>query len=228
MTIVSFGCSLTSGTDLPDSIFENKFPTPSQLTWPALVSKRLGLGYIIRAQGGTGNLAISDRVYKNIHNFTDPSRFFIVNWTFIDRFDYSDPGGMHFNSGFRDFCTCRPNESDDLSKFYYRNFYSEYRDKLVNLMYIRSIINVLENHKIKFVMTAIDDLLWEQRWHAPPHITELQDEIRPYILDFEGRNFLAWSRHRGFEISPAGHPLEEAHAAAAEIMMPIVQKLIKT
>lgn len=227
MTIVSFGCSLTFGTELPDSNFGGKHPTASAMTWPALVSQRLGLSYITRAHGGSGNLAISERVYRNVHHFTEPGRFFIINWTFIDRFDYSHPNGMHFNSGMRDFCTCRPNESDDLSKFYYRNFHSEYRDKLVNLMYIKSIINVLEKYKIKFVMTTIDDLLWEQRFHSPPHILELQEEIKPYISDFEGTNFLNWSKNRGFEISANGHPLVDAHEAAAELMLPIVADRLK-
>lgn len=223
MTIISFGCSLTFGTDLSDSNFDAAWPTASKMTWPALVSQRLGVDYQTRAQGGIGNLCIADRVARNVHFFLDPSRFFIINWTFIDRFDFSHPQGMHFNSGFRDYNTCRPNETDELSEFYYRNFHSEYRDKLVNLMYIKTTIDVLQRHKVKFIMTAIDDLLWCRQWHASPHILELQQEISPYFLDFEGRNFLDWSRHCGFDISDTGHPLEKAHAAAADLMLPLVQ-----
>jgi hypothetical protein len=228
MTIVSFGCSLTFGTDLPDSNPTAGWPTASNLTWPALISKRLDCPYLTRAKGGSGNLCISDRVSRAVHYFVDPNRFFIINWTFIDRFDFSHPTGIHFNSGPQDYITCRPNETDELSQFYYRNFHSEYRDKFTNLMYIKLTVDILQKHRVKFAMTTIDDQLWCDRWHAPPHILEMQQEIRPYVLDFEGRNFLDWSQHHGFDISSTGHPLVEAHQAAADVILPKIKNLLKS
>lgn len=222
--IVSFGCSFTWGTDLPDCSDGNPYGF-SQLTWSALVAQKLDKQYYSCALGGSGNLSIADRVFDWVN--LNPDDFVMINWTFLDRFDYSDPMGSHFNNGTSDFRTCRPGNDDTISEFYFRHLHSEYRDKLTALMYVKTTIDYLRSKQVRFVMTAIDDLLWCQQWHAPRFVRDLQQEIRPYVHDFEDRNFLAWSRHRGFQISSNNHPLEEAHAAAAELMLPIVQKLIK-
>jgi hypothetical protein len=224
LKIVSFGCSLTFGTELPDTNQDGEFPIPSNLTWPALIAKKLGLSYQTRALGGSGNLSLLDRLLN--HLYYAPDDIFIINWTFIDRFDYSDPNGSHFNNGHTDYLTLRPGGSDKTTDFYFRNLHSEFRDKFVNLIYLKSAIDILQTQKSRFLMTAIDDLLWCQRWHAPPHVIDLQNKIQPYISDFQGRNFLDWARHLGFEISSNGHPLQEAHQAAAEIMLPKVQLLL--
>jgi hypothetical protein len=224
MQITSFGCSLTFGTELADDGSGLPLPTPSKLTWPALIARAVGENYLCRAHGGSGNLLVLDRVLTRCSYW--PDEFFIINWTFVDRFDYSDPAGQHFDNGINDYLTARPGESDAVSEFYFRNMHSEYKDKLTNLIYIKTAIDHLIKLESKFLMTAIDPTIFCQRWHAPPHVVKLQNEIRPYIHDFEGRNFLDWSRYRGFEITAAGHPLEESHAAAAELMLPRVQDFL--
>lgn len=224
MQIISFGCSFTFGTELADDGHGKPKPTPSKLTWPALVASRLEADYYCLARGGSGNLSILDRVLTRC--YYHPTDFFVINWTFIDRFDYSDPAGRHFDNGINEYLTARPGELDKVSDFYFRNMHSEYRDKFTNLMYIKTAIDQLLLSGSKFLMTAIDPMIFCERWHAPPHIIKLQEAVRPYILDFEGRNFLDWSRDREFEITPAGHPREQAHAAAAELMLPRVQDLL--
>lgn len=216
MGIISFGCSLIFGTDLNDDNRGHSYPTASNFTWPALIAKTFDLDYNCRAHGGLGNLGILDRVLRATDWY--PDNIFIIGWSFIDRFDYSNPNGAHFNNGSTDWSTLRPNESGTLAESYYKHLHSEFKDKFSSLLYINTAIHTLNKKGIPFVMTVIDDLLWEDKWHAPPYIQNMQGEIRPYISDFEGMNFLDWSHHRGFEISPTGHPLEEAHAAAAELM----------
>jgi hypothetical protein len=46
-------------------------------------------------------------------------------------------------------------------------------------------------------------------------VTYLQDQVRNNLKDFDGKNFLDWSRNRGYEISERWHPLEQAHIQAA-------------
>lgn len=229
MSITSFGCSLTLGTELSDDGRDLPRPTASNLTWPALVTRAIGTDYLCAARGGSGNLSVMDRVLFNCSCCSADLR--IINWTFADRFDYSDPDGRHFNRhffdrGLNDYLTARPGESDPVSDFYFRNMHSEYRDKITNLVYIKTVIDHLIDADVKFLMTSIDPTLFCQRWHAPPHVVKLQDAIRPYIHDFEGKNFIDWSRHRGFPITAAGHPLEEAHAAAAELMQPVIESIL--
>lgn len=224
MNIASFGCSLTLGTELGDQSYGKFGQLPSNLTWPALVAQRLGLEYRCMAQGGAGNLSIADRALEYRHDH--PDDFLIINWTFIDRFDYSDPQGRHFDNGHTDYLTVRPSESDELSAFYYRNLHSEYRDKITNLMQIQSVVQRLIKSGTVFLMTSVDDLLMLRRWHAPARIQELQDEIAPYLTDFQGENFLQWAKHQGFAVTPAGHPKEQAHAAAAELMVPAIDAIL--
>jgi hypothetical protein len=222
--LISFGCSFIWGTDLPDYRSDDFLRGYSNLTWPALLAKKFGLEYFSRAQGGLGNLSITDRVCCYANLFSDD--LVIINWTFIDRFDYSNPLGAHFNNGTQDFIACCPGNNDDVSEFYFRNLHSEYRDKLTALMYIKTCLDYLLSKNVPFIMTAVDDLLWCQQWHAPDLIRELQQQIRPYIHDFEGKNFLEWSRNKGFKFSDHGHPLEEAHIAAADLMVPLVHDLL--
>lgn len=172
-------------------------------------------------------MSIMDRVLARCSKSPREGAVFIINWTFVDRFDYSDPAGRHFDNGDNDYLTARPGNSDPVSKFYFRHMHSEYRDKITNLVYIKTAIDQLTSAGVKFLMTSIDPVLFCQQWYAPPHVVELKDEIRPYIHDFEGRNFLDWSRHRGFEITSAGHPLEEAHHAAADLMLPKIKQILE-
>jgi hypothetical protein len=68
-------------------------------------------------------------------------------------------------------------------------------------------------------MTYQDELLFDQRWHTSESVLDLQSYIKTRMTTFEGQTFLAWSRGHGFEISPACHPLEPAHAAAADYLI---------
>ena len=150
----------------------------------------------------------------------------IINWTMIDRFDYSNPKGMHYHNGDIDYVTLTPGNHNEESEFYFKKIHSEYRDKLTSLLYIKTAIDVLKKRNTRFIMTCLDDLLFCQKWHAPPHVIELQQEIRPHIVDFEGMNFLDWARHKNFAIGPGGHPLDQAHAAAAELMWPAIDAIL--
>jgi hypothetical protein len=235
--IYSFGCSFTFGTELSDTDQDPKqrWPRPSQLTWPALVAARLGAPYVCAALGGAGNLCIMDRVLRcqdlqpvaaNFGGMQPEQSLLIINWTMIDRFDYSNPEGPHYNNGGLDYLTLHPSDDTDVSNFYFRHIHSEYRDKFTNLMYIKTTIDRLRQNGIKFFMTCLDPLLFCQRWHAPPHVQDLQREIRPWVHEFEGQTFLDWSKQRGFALGPGGHPTDQAHAAALDLVFPAIESIL--
>jgi hypothetical protein len=58
---------------------------------------------------------------------------------------------------------------------------------------------------------------------VPGYIQNLQNLTLPEMSDFEGTDFLTWSRDRGYPITPTpgDHPLELAHAHAAQLWKPI-------
>lgn len=227
MNLRSFGCSFVFGNDLPDDGRDGPYATPSQMTWPARLAQRLEIPYVCLAKGGSGNLSIMDRVLRSVAHA--PDDIYIIGWTWIDRFDYSDPGGHHENqyvNGMNDWHTLMPIDTGETAKIYYRDLHSEYRDKLTSLIYINTVIEELERRNIRYVMTYMDPLLICRRWNCSPTIANLQNRVTHHLSDFEGKTFLQWSQDRGHEISATLHPLEQAHAEAAEIMWPSIDAIL--
>ena len=168
-----------------------------------LVKKHAAWGH----KTGAGNLQIMERALS--HAATNESALYIIGWTWIDRFDYTNPANDKW-------ATLRPTDITDTANVYYRDLHSEYRDKLSTLVYIRLVIDTLIQKKYPFIMTYMDELMFDKRWHTTPAVADLQDYIQPYMTTFEGKSFLDWSKDQGFAISDKLHPLEPAHAAAAK------------
>ena len=223
MKLKSFGCSFIYGSDLDDCKHIDTNVCPSMKTWPALIASRLGMEYVCRARGGSGNLCILDRIMKSIR-FNGLS-FYCINWSYIDRFDYVDINGG-IGEG-NDWKSLTPKSLDQIGENYYRNLHSEYRDKLTSLMYIKTAIDFLKKNNCPFIMTYMDNLILDKHYHMNPGIEQIQNSVRDSLHDFEGLNFLDWSRHQGYKISPQNHPLEDAHQAAAEYLMPIIDAILR-
>lgn len=221
MKLKSFGCSFIHGTELADQKKIGVRDMPSKQTWPAHLANHRGLLYRCHAHGGSGNLQILSRVLDQIGNSTS-SDLFVIGWTWIERFDYyrDNPD----NSIQDPWLTITPTMDNSVKQTYYKHLHSEYRDKLVSLTSIKLAIDTLQQQKIPFIMTYLDPLLFDQRWHITPGLKDLQCYIQPYMTDFEGKNFLDWSQTHGYPIGPGGHPLEQAHRAASDYLINIWEK----
>lgn len=212
MQVKSFGCSFTFGTDIPDTIHYKSdkhygpYIKPSQKTWPALIAHRLNTGYFCHALAGIGNLRIMESVLSQ--SVKPEKTLFVINWTYIDRFDYIDANNQ--------WQTILPGTECPSAKSYYADLHSTLKDKLMSLMYIKLTAEELNRRGHAFIMTCIDDLLLDQKWDTDPAIISLQEQVSPYIKDFQGLNFLQWCRDRHLPISDTDHPLEEAHLMAAD------------
>jgi hypothetical protein len=224
MILKSFGCSFIFGTDLADDGRHLLIPTPSNHTWPAHLAQHLGYEYHCYARPGSGNLQIAERVLS--HAIEPDCDLFVIGWTWIDRFDYTNSNIRNnpIASKWNNWRTIMPIDSDEMAEMYYKGLHSEYRDKLCSLMYIKLVIDSLQQRKIPFLITYQDNLLFDQQWNHTPAVLDLQNQIKPYMIDFEGKTFLEWSRDKDFEISSNMHPLEPAHSAAADYMIKIVDK----
>jgi len=198
--IKSFGCSFVYGSDLADS-----GSAASQSTWPALLAQQHNWNYTCYARPGRGNAFILDQVLQ--HAIIDDSALVVVGWSWIDRYDYIDDCEF--------WQTLRPSQNTMESHFYYKHLHSQYLDKLKTLSYVKTAIDALTQHGIPFVMTYMDELLLEKEWHTTPATECLQQYIKPHLTTFDGDTFLTWSQNQGYKISPELHPLESAHAAAA-------------
>lgn len=206
MKLKSFGCSFVYGTDLADCVSRGRNVIHSSRTWPALLARHFNMDYECYARPGSGNLQIANTILNNI----DEPALYVINWSWIDRFDYNADKQSAWE-------TIRPVDTDERATVYYRDMHSQYRDKLTSLMAIYSVVSELKHRKHPFIMTYMDELLWEQEWHFDPSIKILQDFVKPAMGTFEGYTFLDWAKRKGFEISPGLHPLETAHQAAYEL-----------
>ena len=218
MELKSFGCSFIFGSELSDDGKYSNFATGSQLTWPAHLANHFNYQYLTYSRPGAGNLQIAERALSQLA--TNEQAFFVIGWTYIDRFDYinvDDPEkwrGMPWS-------TLMPIDTTDIAATYYKNLHSEIRDKLTTLMSVRLVIDTLKQKGCPFIMTYMDDLMFDQRWHTALAITDLQNYIKPHMTTFEGTNFQQWSKKNGYPITAVGHPLESAHAAAGELMIKV-------
>jgi hypothetical protein len=218
MNLKSFGCSFIFGSELSDDVQNDQYPTGSRLTWPAHLAAYLGYDYLIYARPGAGNLQIAERVLT--HLATNEQTLFVIGWTFIDRFDYVNLNNPERWAGVA-WSTLMPIDPTDIANTYYKNLHSEIRDKLATLMSVRLVIDTLKQKGCPFIMTYMDDLMFDRRWHTTPAITDLQDYIRPHMTTFGGMNFQQWSKKNGHPITAIGHPLESAHAAAGQLIIKV-------
>jgi hypothetical protein len=213
MKITSYGDSFIFGIDLADAeMIPDTAGRPSQLSWPALLAHDRGWSYRCRAYPGCGNLLVAERIMLDMVQLAQDKPTVVVGWTWIDRFDYNDIRKIDTWE------TIRPAQNTAIAETYYRDLHSEYRDKLTSLMTIKLIIDTFKQNDIPFVMTYMDELLFDQRWHTSRSIEYLQNYVQPHMTQFDGMTFLDWSRSKGFEISAQSHPLESAHQAGFELI----------
>jgi hypothetical protein len=210
MKLKSFGCSFTYGSDLGDC--DIPIFGPSQCTWTSLLAQENNLTYECYACPGIGNLQIMHEVLTQA-SLNDPG-VYIVNWTWVDRFDFLDPVTEQW-------VTLRPDGDTAHHRLYYKYFYNQYHTMLTNACYIKTTADILNSRGIKFIMTLMDTTLFNEvdpNWQDPRSISLLQKEIKPYITWFDNQTFLNWTKQKGFPISETLHPLEDAHQAAFELI----------
>lgn len=212
MRLKSFGCSFIYGSDLSDDpCGKHDYASPggSNLSWPSLLAKKRHWKFECFARPGIGNLQILNSVLCHAAT-AESTDFFVIGWTWIDRFDYVLP---HNNQ----WATIRPASDEKCASYYYKQLHSELRDKFVTLTAIKLAIDTLNQKHIPFFMTYMDDLILDQTWHIDPAMIDLQNFVSPYLHNWENQNFVEWSRSNGFDISSQLHPLEQAHVASARL-----------
>jgi hypothetical protein len=212
----SFGCSFFYGSDLSDCTDS----ICSQATWPALTANKLNLEYQCFARPGQGNFKIYCDILAN--SYTNDDSVYAINWTWIDRFDYIDTTTEQWN-------TLRPAQENQFQDFYYRNLHSQLSDMISNASWIVSAAEHLKSIGCPFVMTYMDYNLLapvSPDWHNPRYVEILQQKLREILLNFDGDNFLDWSRKKSYPVSDTWHPLEDAHIAAAEYWLAQIQSLV--
>ena len=223
--VVAFGDSFTRGDELSDCPPQTEFNNcSSTLTWPALLAKSLDATYQSYSLGGAGNQWISWQVASRIKQdkLCIEDTLCILNWSWFERFDYVD-----IETDF--WSTTHPRHEDKLDHYFYRNLDSDIWNLHRNLQQMHSTISLLKQNNVNFIMTCLDthySLTYnDMRPPGPGHVSwtrailNLQEQVLPHIIEFEGMSFLEWSKHNSFELGPNGHPLEKAHSEAANYIL---------
>lgn len=212
MKLKSFGCSFIFGSELQDDGYGSEYATASKFTWPALLANKFNLEYECFAKPGSGNTRIAEQVLNQIE--TQEPAVYVIGWTWIERFDYIDRTARDSWNSINAWST------SDAARNYYQNIHSQYYDKLASLMSITLVQTQLEKLGCRYFMTYMDDLLFETQYHHSNALQLMQSQLKPCLHNFDGLNFLEWSRKHGYPVGQRGqHPLEQAHAAACKYVL---------
>jgi len=215
MKLKSFGCSHIYGSEMPD-LPTRKIAEGSNLTWPALLAERLNLKYSTYAWPGRGNLFIAEQVLNQIE---EPA-LFVINWTYIDRFDFKDASSSHTqHRPGSNWITCRPSDDDQFNKAYYKYLHSEYADKITSLMQVKTCVDALIQHNRPFIMTYMDELMFNNQWNTSPAIKYLQDQLSPHMVTFENKNFVRYTEAHGFPLTDSDHLTVAGHKFCADYVI---------
>jgi hypothetical protein len=215
MRLKSFGCSFIFGTDLHDNDQSTLqlAAKSSNFTWPALLAKQHGWDYTCYARPGAGNLEIAERLLSQLTD-VEPA-IYVVGWSWIDRASHTNDSLKFGTNPWR---SIMPIDTDPVAETYYKHIHSELKDKVTTLINVKVSIDALIASGNRFIMTYMDDLMFDTRWNTTPAVSYLQGYCGPYMTRFENQSFLEYSKARGFEISQTQHPLEAAHESAAELI----------
>lgn len=236
MVLAAFGDSFIFGSELQDC--DENTLDHSNYTWTSLLANDLDFDYLCFATPGIGNRQIADDVARTIANRGDEV-FYSVHWTWIDRFDYIGEhlgrgcyswriGSDHWADKNDVWVTTTPGDDDKRSQFYYKYLHSELSDKIASINYIYQTICLLKEHGCNFHMTYMDHLTLDQTYHNTFSTELLQNKIAKYLNNYDGINFVDWSKKNNYPIGKHLHPLEQAHQKAFEYWLPKVRTLINS
>lgn len=215
--IVGFGDSFIFGSELSNNSDGSK-------GWPGLVAKSLGYNYHTSAVPGCGNDHIARQIYSYFSNNSAENTLAVINWTWASRWDFYivehetwiTLGPTCVPEKLKNLVDCT--QAEDMIAFYKNRANSSLLwNKFRNLQTIWAAQQYMEFKGIKSVQTYMDYELFDQQWHAPDYIKELQELVKPALQLFDDKNFVDWSHSFGYPVTIEGmHPLEQAHQAAAK------------
>jgi len=228
MNIVSFGDSFIFGSELANN-------HNGHAAWPGLAAKQLGVDYYTAAVPGCGNDQIARQIYSWFANHDSSDWLAIINWTWMCRWDFYI---VEHDTWITLGPTCVPEklknlvkltEAHDMIDFYkHRANSSLLWNKVRNLQTIWAAQCYMKSKGVKSIQTYMDYELFDQTWHAPDYVIELQNLVLPELHLFDEENFVDWSHTHKYSVTiNDNHPLEQAHQSAALYWKEIYKSILK-
>lgn len=246
MILVAGGDSFVWGLELLDCLHSGPNGY-SRKTFPALLAQ--DMEYICAAYPGNANNAISRTIITTCESLKEPT--VIVNWTFPQRYEFrfnydtlkeTSPWYSihpHYSTGhnIRNFDLI-----NDFNVMFYKhvgdNEYYELYSTLKEILFLQLY---LKSKNIPYLFTTADNsyythqnylrskdnclealynqIIWNNWYWFPPG-KEANETIAP-------RGFYQWAVENKYKVGPEGHPLEEAHQDAAELIREKFNEMVK-
>jgi len=218
MKVLAAGDSFIYGVDLADCQTKNQH---SLLTWPALLADE----YVCIATPGTSNDAIARAVIDYCeNNHTD---FVVVQWTFPWRFGmkFIEPiGWFEFDLNVKKETSASHLIENFLIEFYKVAGTTEYWPVYSTLKEIVLLQQYLKSKKIPYLFTSVYDIIfksltaiYDARDKHAKNLYNLIDQDSWYWWPNQ-EGFYQWAITNKYNVGVTQHPLEQAHADAAELI----------
>ena len=227
--IVGFGDSFVFGSEQQNN-------TDGSLGWIGRAAQKLGCKYYTSSVPGCGNDHIARQIYTWFSNNSADDTLAVINWTWMSRWDFYI---VEHETWITLGPTCVPEklkhlvdrtQAENMIEFYKTRANSSLLwNKFRNLQTIYAAQMYLKQKNINSIQTYMDYQLFDQEFHAPDYIQELQKLVQPDLQLFQGQNFVDWSYKQGFTVTNPGlHPLEEAHLAACNLWVDVYGQALNT
>jgi hypothetical protein len=240
MILVAGGDSFIHGNELSD--WDIRSTQDSKLTFAALLARDFGFDYVSCARPGNANDAILRMTINKCEQVRNDGKdcVVIVGWTFVPRFEF--PFEFNTDSPDTPFATISIyNETNrplvkDFAKHFFRNVNSDWFPHFNTVKSIVLLQQYLKFNNIPFIFTATDNVVFSytndellkpywrmvdfDNWYMFPAAEEPWNTTSP-------RGFYQWAVENKYEIGPYQHPLDRAHADAAQLMKDKFNELVK-
>jgi len=236
MILVAGGDSFTWGSELSDSI-----NCCSQLTFPALLAKQANMEYQCVAHPGNSNQSITRITMMTCEEIKDQDIFVVVNWSFMSRFEFEFT--YQINSPWSPWCSIQPQQSNkdevkDFAKDFYRHVGTNMSYQTYHTMQsIHLLQSYLKSRSIPYMFTLIDNnFMNNSEWFGSSKVIRNLIDWDPWFFFPEGinesettgpRGFYQWALENKYSVGSDGHPLEDAHRDAYNLIKDKFNELVK-
>ena len=225
MILVAGGDSFVWGSELADS-----FNRHSLSTYPAILAKQAGMDYVCVAHPGNANNAISRMAIDAICRHTNV--FLLVTWTYPQRTEF------RFGNGWESVNSWHTTQKEFSQQFFKHVGDNEYYELYTTLKEIVYLQNFCLARNIPYMFTTADNTFYSHENYARSKDDSLINLYNSVDWDkwgwFAGKGnnvsspkgFYQWAAENKYNMGSLGHPLEEAHYDASNLIKDKFNELV--
>jgi len=200
--VISFGASITYGSELPDQ----------SCTWSSIIAQKLGMDHLCLAKENAANSGIARAIISNSKNFKHD--LILAMWTSATRYEFRVGNAWENVSPW--------SEQTGFTRDWYRGPGGlEYTEVVTTMKEIVLASQFLDQLKLPYAFVLDNDELRNSHtWNKPDDYIQSLKALMPWhnIVWFDDTGFLEWCRLKNYSFVNT-HPGTEAHRSAAEYIL---------